>query len=277
MARRRDAAHAGTSTQDAGRAPLTDFYESYDFTDLSGPGCGDSAHPADCLHDVDVSKIDPEQKYAPGVGYASVATKVSGGVPDSPPAFYRWASELLGLFEAVQASGRGAEAAAHFEALRSTYQEKRTSFSGGKFAVQEEVRQLLRSGLTIEATANFLFVTPVEVVRLFTRGYEPESKPWIEAERLLRKGAASYSEIARKTGLSKQQVDRLADVIGHQPATATNRAAGGGLTVTAEQYDRIRILRERGVSTREIAQATGLKANTVYRICKRRGYEAKAA
>ena len=257
---------------------LTDLYEQYVFEAPDGPGCGQAAHHADCLCDVDAEKariineaptvVGPLHKLA-----AQVTTTPSTGVE-----LERWASELLGLAEELERRGKTAtfDAVALDECrqrlLLKIQQPGRIqdgSKAAGRYAWQAEVVEMLRAGLTITEIAAYVGVFVEDITRCLNQG-NVKTSAYLRAEQLLRSGEAeSLGHVAKETGLSRYVVRGLADAIGAVTKVSERRQAGGGDKYTAEQYAEVIRLRNEGVSFGQIEKLTGVGKTAAFRIYKR--------
>lgn len=257
---------------------LTDLYEAHDFGTEEGPGCGQEAHHADCLCDVDLAKAKAINEGPTVIGpLHKLAARVTT-TPSTGAELERWASELLGL--AGEMERRGKTASFDADALDECRQRlllkiqqpgsiKGGSKAAGRYAWQAEVIEMLRAGLTLTEVAAYVGVFVEDVTRCLNQGNVAVSA-YLRAEGILRSGEAeSLGHVAAQTGLSRYVVRRLADAIGVETKTAERRHAGGGDKYTAEQYAEVKRLRAEGVSYGQIEKRTGVEKTAAYRIVQR--------
>jgi hypothetical protein len=249
---------------------LSDLYEAKDWSDTSGPGCGQVDHHDDCLCDVDLEKhpvppIDPNLNLS-DVGYGAIANKVAGGPPRTPAEFYRWGAEYLGAFDAIKA-------APHADEIERLVDQAKPKIgrSVGRNGWGAEVKRLIVLGLSFEAIANLLEVSMEAVVRSVTENGHVNIEAYVKLEALLRAGVASWGEAARITGLSADTCRCFATRMGFSSEAAEKRKAGGGDKYSAEQYEAVLLLRGEGKSYGEISKVTAVPRNAVIGICRRRG------
>lgn len=244
---------------------LTDLYAPYEFANGDdGPGCGTNGHSSSCLCDLHVSD---DEINAPTIlnGWHRKATQVAG-VPTNGAQFERWASELLGLQEAVQERLRSMDETKLSDARSSLIMRTTDGEAKGRHRHRTELLQVLAQGLDLVSAADHLGITTAEAVRSLTRQDSTPVPAYLEAERLLRAGARSLGEVAKATGLSRFVIRNLAEAIGVQTMAKAQRAAGGGITYTAEQYAEVVRLREQGLSFGAIEKATGVGKTAAFRI-----------
>lgn len=238
-------------------AALTDLYPPYEFDTHEAPGCGQSHHDADCLCDVKLGVASNELAPEFG-GWGKIATKVCGwGDPIG------WLSEYLGAFEAAQ--GRRAN---EIEGVRQRYIDKLHE-PRQKWAWTDEVKALLRLGLTLEATAAYLDTSLVSVVRMLTSKHDDDPEVWVRAEELLRAGCETYVDVARAVDMPTDWVESLANTLGVVSKRTRRQRAGGGAKYSAKQRQAVLELRDSGTSWPEIERATGVNRHAAFKIVKR--------
>lgn len=255
---------------------LSDLYEAIDFTDTSGPGCGQVGHGADCL--CDVPDIDvPVGTGRLDFGYYTIANKVLGHAPKTGADFVIWAAELMGAFEAVLAKGASLPGGlGRVEELVGSINEKR-SIPSGRYGWGSEVKELFQMGLSFECIANLAEVTMHDVVRVISDDHEPNVVGYLALERLLRQGVRSWYEAAELTGLSRSQIRCFATRLGFESEASKKRKAGGGDKHGAETYEAVAALLAEGKGAKKIAKELSLPLSTVKNMIKRRGLRQAAA
>jgi DNA-binding CsgD family transcriptional regulator len=153
--------------------------------------------------------------------------------------------------------------------------EARTEYllaENGRYAGYEAVHSLARAGASFADIARIVGDTVENVVRLFCQADE-DVKAFRQAEQILRQeGCRSQAEVARRTGLSRNQLHVLCAQLGIKSMQTASMEAGGGRTISPERYAKIRTLREAGKSAAQIAAIVGVKPNTATRICTRNGW-----
>lgn len=238
-------------------AALTDLYPPYDFTTHDGPGCGHTDHADDCLCDVSLHCVRDE--IAPEFGgWGKIATKVCGwGDPIG------WLTEYLGAFEAAQ--GKRAHA---IEDVRMRYADKLRE-PRQKWAWTDEVKALLKLGLTLEAIAAYLDTSLTSVVRMLSTKGDVQPETWVRAEELLRAGAETYVDVAREVNMPTDWVEDFANVLGVVSRRVRRTRAGGGQKYSAKQRQSVLDMRDGGASWPEIERATGVNRHAAFKIVKR--------
>jgi DNA invertase Pin-like site-specific DNA recombinase len=180
----------------------------------------------------------------------------------------QWEAEAAGL---DHMKGDWNEHAVEIADARCAWQNGRQ----GRFGGHAEAHRLAGLGLDFDAIARVLRASIQDVARQFCKA-DADVQAFIEAERILRtEGCPSQAEIAGRTGLSRTQVQVLCTQLGIKSEQTASMEAGGGRTISAEQYERIRELKEAGTSSRRIGAIVGVKPATVRRICTRKGWVAK--
>lgn len=147
-----------------------------------------------------------------------------------------------------------------------------TCDSEGRYGGYDAVHRLVLKGASFDEIARIVGDTVENIVRLFCQA-DDDVQAFRKAEHILRTdGCPSQAEVARLSGLSRNQLSLLCSKLGIQSAQTASMQAGGGRTIPPEVYAKVKELREAGKSASQIGAIVGIKANTVTRICTRRGW-----
>lgn len=177
----------------------------------------------------------------------------------------QWEAEAAGL---DYMKGDWSELAVEAAEARCEYQHDRR----GRYAGYEQVHALAMKGVAFGQIARIVRDSVENVARLFCQA-DSDVPKFIKAEQILRtEGCPSQAEVARRSDLTRNQIQLLCGQLGIRSDYHGDMAQGGGRVITAEQYAEIKRLREQGASAAQIGRAVGIKANTATRICTRNGW-----